>query len=84
LFNGVALDRVTLVIDDTTDRAFLEATVGEIWQEMAPTSPNFGLSRAIVRCYAIRRQTSKELEQLLTALFSVRNAVAEDRNLAAR
>jgi hypothetical protein len=76
LFNSVPLDRLTLVIDDTADRAFLETTLSEIWRELSPTSPNAEIARPAVRCFPIQRQTRLEVGPLLAILFGVRPSVA--------
>jgi hypothetical protein len=74
--NNIPLDRVILAIDDSTDRAFLEMTVREIWQDLAPVSPNAELARPVVRCFAVKQQNPAELEKLLLMLFGVGTAVA--------
>jgi hypothetical protein len=76
LFNSIALQRVILVIDDSTDRAFLEMTVGNIWQNLEPSSPNIELSRPTVRCFSVKQQSPAEMKKLLHILFSARTAIA--------
>ncbi len=70
LINIIPLNRLTLVIDDSTDQTFLEATLQDLWQYLEPSSPNFGLSKPEIRCFPVRKQTSAEMEQLLMTLFS--------------
>ena len=76
LFNSIALNRVILVIDDSTDRTFLEMTVGDIWQNLEPSSPNIELSRPTVRCFSVKRQSPAEMKKLLHILFSARTVIA--------
>lgn len=71
LFNSIALHRVILVIDDSTDRAFLEMTVGDIWRNLEPSSPNIELSRATVRCFSVKQQSPAEIKKLFHILFSL-------------
>lgn len=72
LMNSIPLDRVILAIDDSTDRTFLEMTVREIWQDLAPASPNAKLSRPVVRCFPVRQQSPKEIEGLMLIIFGAR------------
>jgi len=72
LFNSIPLDRVVLVIDHSTDAAFLEMTVREIWQDLEPSSPNVKLSKPLVKCLAIKQQSQAEIKSLLLMLFGVR------------
>ena len=76
LFNSIALNRGILVIDDSTDRTFLEMTVGDIWQNLEPSSPNIELSRPTVRCFSVKRQSPAEMKKLLHILFSARTVIA--------
>jgi len=76
LFNSIALNRGILVIDDSTDRTFLEMTVGDIWQNLEPSSPNIELSRPTVRCFSVKRQSPAEMKKLLHILFSARTLIA--------
>jgi len=76
LMNEVPLARVLLVIDESTDRDFLEMTVREIWQEMETTSPNARLSRARVRCFAVNGHGPREMDKLLRILFDATTARA--------
>lgn len=40
LVGHVPLDRCLLIVDETTDRAFLERTLDEAWEGLPPGSPN--------------------------------------------
>jgi hypothetical protein len=76
LFNSIALNRVILVINDLTDRTFLEMTVGNIWQNLESSSPNIELSRPAVRCFSVKEQSQAEMNKLLHILFSTRTVIA--------
>ena len=76
LFNSIALNRVILVINDLTDRTFLEMTVGNIWQNLESSSPNIELSRPAVRCFSVKEQSQAEMKKLLHILFSTRTVIA--------
>jgi hypothetical protein len=75
LMNIVPLDRLILVIDGSTDRNFLETTVGEIWQNLEPESPNLELPKPAIRCFPVERQTSEEMAHLLLTLYGGQPAV---------
>ena len=75
LMNSVPIDRVILVIDDSTDRTFLEMTVREIWQNLESSSPNIELSKPAIRCFPVKQQTSAEMANLLLGLYGSRHAV---------
>jgi hypothetical protein len=76
LFNTIAVDRVILVIDESTDRIFLETTVGEIWRNLEPSSPNTKLPIPTVRCFSVKQQSSREAMNLLNLLYGVQAAPA--------
>lgn len=40
LANLVSLDQIVFVIDETTDEPFLQEVLQQVWQELAPSSPN--------------------------------------------
>lgn len=75
LMNNIPLSGVVLVIDDSTDRSFLEMTMREIWQNLDPSSPNVELSGPTVRCFSVKQQSPAEMERLLLMLFNAQPAV---------
>jgi hypothetical protein len=75
LFNSIALDRVILVIDDSTDQVFFELTVGEIWWDLEPSSPNIALSKPTVQCFSVKKQSSEDVEKLLQLLYGTQTAL---------
>jgi hypothetical protein len=77
LVNSIALDRVILVIDDSTDRTFLEMTVGDIWQNLELSSPNIALSKPTVRCFSVDTQTSGDVKNLLHVLYGIQTALLQ-------
>jgi len=76
LFDTIALDRVILVIDESTDRILLETTLGEIWQNLESSSPNIKLSSPTVRLFWAKQQSSREVMSLLTILYGIQTAPA--------
>jgi hypothetical protein len=75
LMNNIPLSGVVLVIDDSTDRTFLEMAVRKIWQNLEASSPNVELSEPTVRCFSVKQQSPAEMERLLLILFNAQTAV---------
>jgi hypothetical protein len=69
LLDGVDLGRVVLLVDDTTDRRFLEATLHELWHNLSADSPNQRASSPTARLFSIARQSEGELQSLLRVLM---------------
>ena len=69
LVDGVELDRIVFLIDDTTDRTFLEATLERLWQEMSPESPNQTTSSPTAKLFRVDKQSAAELTALLRLLL---------------
>ncbi len=75
LFDSIALDRVVLVIDDTTDRPFLEQTLHRLWTTTADDSPNRqpvsnGGASPAVTIFSCRAAAERDLGPLLASLFA--------------
>lgn len=71
LFDSIDLDRVVLVIDDTTDRQFLEATLHRLWTTTAADSPNrTGAEHPTVTVFGCRAAAERDLRPLLASLFA--------------
>jgi len=68
LVNSVPLDRLVLVIDNSTDRSFLEAILRELWLHLDAASPNSTLTRPVIHCFPVKKQTPAEIEQLFSFL----------------
>ena len=77
----VPLDRMVLVIDETTDRALLERMLQGMWQTLSPTSPNrvsdTGGRAASLRILSIAKQSRRRVKQLLLLLFASNGAAAD-------
>ena len=69
LLDAVDLDHVVFLIDDTTQRSFLESTLQQLWQQMGPESPNRQPGASQVRLFRIREQSEPELRVLLQLLL---------------
>ena len=76
LFNSIALNRVILVIDDSTDRTFLGMSVGDIWQNLELSSPNIALSKPTVRCFSVDKQSPGDVKKLLHILYGTQTALS--------
>jgi hypothetical protein len=70
LLDGIALSRVVLLVDDTTDLAFLETTLQRLWQNLSADSPNQAAPSPAVRLFRIAAQSRRELGALLRLLMS--------------
>lgn len=71
LFDSIDLDRVVLVIDDTTDRAFLEATLHRLWASTSAQSPNrHKPGGPVVTVFSGREAAERDLRPLLASLFA--------------
>jgi hypothetical protein len=69
LLSNVSLARVLLVIDDTTDRVFLEQTLHRLWARLGDNSPNLRLSSPEVRLFRVSSQAAGEAMALLKLLL---------------
>jgi hypothetical protein len=69
LLDGVDLERVVLLVDDTTDQAFLETTLHDLWRNLSVESPNRLAVAPTVRLFRIVSQSERELNALLTLLM---------------
>lgn len=69
LLDGIDLTRVLFLIDWSTDRGFLEATLQELWQHVGVDSPNQSAVSPTVRIFEVTRQDEGELTSLLQLLL---------------
>lgn len=76
LINTLLVNRWVLLIDDTTDKLFLETTIRELWQRLDASSPNFGLSKPVVRYFTLGQKNQEKIESLLITLYEARQAAA--------
>ncbi len=70
LLDGVDLARVVFLVDETTDRAFLEATLQRLWNELSEDSPNQRAAAPAARMFSIGRQSEQALIGLLAHLLA--------------
>lgn len=70
LLESVQLDRVLFVIDQTTDRAFLEESLQRLWARLRGDSPNRRSADPQIRLLAADRQSGQEVEALLQRLLA--------------
>jgi len=79
LLDGIDLRRVVLLVDETTDHRFLEATLQQLWHGLSADSPNQAARSPMVRLFPIDTQSERELDALLDLLMRrVPPAVAAD------
>ncbi len=69
LVDSVDLNRVIFLVDNTTDRDFLESALQRLWQNMSADSPNQSSVSPKVRLYRIERQSESELKSLIGLLL---------------
>lgn len=68
LLDGVDLNRVLFLIDETTEQEFLETTLKGLWQNLSADSPNQTAASPTARLFTISRQSERELGALLRHL----------------
>ena len=68
LVNVVPLQQVVLVIDNTTDFAFLEKTLKQAWRDIGADSPNRVSSAAMVKIFRIPQISGQAITILLQHL----------------
>jgi len=64
----VPLARVVLATDETTDRAFLERTLTQAWQQLGEDSPNANLERPVIQVVCFEGFSEPQLRGLMGAL----------------
>jgi hypothetical protein len=78
LLDGVDLARVVFLVDNTTDRTFLEATLERLWSELGVDSPNRHPAAPAARLFGIGRQSEHALIGLLAHLLAPAHPRAGD------
>ena len=76
LLDGMDLDRVIFLIDDTTDLGFLETMLQRLWQNLSADSPNQAATEPRARLFPIMAQSERELAALLHLLLGAVPAAA--------
>lgn len=74
LLNIVPLDRIVLLIDETTNRALLERMLQGMWQTLSPTPPNLRTGNATLRIVLAAEQSPRQVKKLLLLLFAADGA----------
>ncbi|MGZ5153653.1 MAG: hypothetical protein ACXWI6_26280 [Burkholderiales bacterium] len=71
LLDAVSLDRIVFLLDDTTDRAFLEQTLQDAWRRVRSDSPNRRSSRLPeARLLRVAARGATDVRGLLKLLFA--------------
>jgi hypothetical protein len=76
LLDGVDLGQVVFLVDQTTDRAFLEATLQRLWNELSSSSPNRPAAAPTARLFRIEAQSEAAMAALLGHLLTARTRQA--------
>lgn len=71
LLNYVSLNRIVLIVDDSTDRIFLEETIKTLYQQLNPSSPNSQNKEGVVRLFTFKKKGFNEIKNLLVILFAL-------------
>jgi hypothetical protein len=71
LLNNVSLTRVLFIIDDTTDRIFLDQALQSLWTRVGDNSANLRLSSPEVRLFRLSHQTAGKARALLKLLLGL-------------
>ena len=69
LVDSVDFNRVVFLLDETTDRDFLESSLQGLWGAMSVESPNRSAVSPGIRLFRITRQTEHEIRVLLRLLL---------------
>ncbi|MES9862855.1 MAG: hypothetical protein ABW157_08300 [Candidatus Thiodiazotropha sp. LLP2] len=69
LLINVLLDRVLFVVDETTDKGFLEQQLQRLWKRVPGSSPNLGLAKPQVNFLSVQTSIPKVADQLTKRLF---------------
>jgi len=68
LLDAVPLDRVVLLVDDSTQETFLHDTLRHLWRTVDPASPNFARPHPEVHLFHLHRPDRTTLRALLRRL----------------
>ncbi|MET0008834.1 MAG: hypothetical protein ABW109_13335 [Candidatus Thiodiazotropha sp. 6PLUC4] len=69
LLTTVSLDRILFVVDDTTDKTFLEQQLQRLWKQHLGSSPNLGLAKPQVKLFSVQSTIPRVADQLTKRLF---------------
>ena len=70
LLDSVPLERVVFLLDDATDRVFLEQSLQDAWSRVRSDSPNRGAT-ARAKLLRVGSQQAADVRGLLKLLFGV-------------
>lgn len=76
LLNSVDLRRIVFLVDPTTDRAFLENTLADLWRRVAPDSPNLQATTPTVQLYTGAVDSASGFRHLVQRLVSPASSAA--------
>ena len=68
LINVMPVARIVLLVDRTTDIAFLKETLKHCWSNMRPDSPNRGISKATLTACEVAAERQLEVAHVLQSL----------------
>ena len=71
LLNGMPLEQVLFVVDETTDQPFLEDKLQTLWGRVSADSPNRAQSSPVVRLFWSPPSMSRAADALVKRLFAV-------------
>ena len=77
LLDEVSLERVLLLVDDTTDQVFLEETLGTLWTRIPAESPNTQSANPVVRLFMTSKVSRFEIQRLLMLLYAFESPLAD-------
>lgn len=83
LLEHVAVGRILLIIDGTTDWQFLEATLHRLWASTSGGSPNRASGSSRLRVFRLERLTSREVHKIIQLVIDAEPALAVDELQAA-
>ena len=69
LLDGMDLDRVVFLVDDTTELDFLKTMLQRLWQNLSADSPNQAATEPTVKLFPIVAESERELDGLLRLLM---------------
>lgn len=81
LLKGVDLERVVFVIDGSTDRRFLEASLAQLWATVPPQSPNRRRAGAAARIFDLTAHPTAATWHALLAALAGRDGETAGRTM---
>lgn len=75
LLDIVDLERVVFLVDETTDRQFLEETLQHLWQGVDSRSPNYKTGSPTAYLFHVQDSSMRSIKPLLLRLLDARAAL---------